>query len=152
MAKLPQPRFNLRQPKAAKQTLILLIFRFRGKRLVYSTGYSIDPKDWDSKAQRPIQREHRSDLFLITRQLNDIAKFCTEIFIESDYGSVSVDTFRSQLDYKRGKADPNLFQDKAGSAFFKPSFIEFMDRQLADFKASGMKRKSFEAMLGWIVC
>ncbi|MEO0727194.1 MAG: phage integrase SAM-like domain-containing protein [Bacteroidota bacterium] len=97
MAKLPIPKFNLRQSKSKTPTLISLVYRYRGQRLVYSTGYSIHPKDWDFGLQRPIGREQRPDLFLIQRALDDIASYCRDIFIGAGYGRISVEEFKSQL-------------------------------------------------------
>ena len=49
MAKLPKPKFYLRLPNGDSETLISLMVSYCGKRLVYSTGYSIHPQDWDAK-------------------------------------------------------------------------------------------------------
>jgi len=46
MGKLPKPRFNLKAPKADSETLIFLVFQFKGRRLQYSTGLNIHPEDW----------------------------------------------------------------------------------------------------------
>ena len=67
MAKLPQAKFNLRLPNGKNPTLIYLVYRYRGQRLIYSTEYSVKPKDWDSKKQRPILRERRRELMIIQR-------------------------------------------------------------------------------------
>ena len=146
MAKLPKPKFNLRVAKAKTETLISLIFRYRGQRLVYSTGYSIHPKDWDFKTHRPIQQQRRSDLFAIQRILNDLASYCMDIFIESDYGAISVEEFRRQLDIKTGKLST---QGAAESDYdpkeTKASFLEFLDLELTDMKKQGMKRGSWAA-------
>ncbi|MCG8328653.1 MAG: Arm DNA-binding domain-containing protein [Chitinophagales bacterium] len=62
MAKIPKPRFNLKAPKSKKETLIFLVFRYRRKRLLYSTGLTINPTEWDFKTQRPIEKEMRPAL------------------------------------------------------------------------------------------
>ncbi len=49
--KMPDVRFNLKN-KSETPTLISLIFRYNGQRLVYSTGQKIDPKFWNDQKQR----------------------------------------------------------------------------------------------------
>ncbi len=137
MAKLPIPKFNLRLPKGDAETLISLVYRYRGKRMVYSTGFSIHPKDWDAKTQRPINQERRKDLFAIQRFLDDLARYCTSIFIEHDYGAISVADFKKQLDIKTRKVDPT---ERDASS----SFIDFLDEELEDMKAGGMKKNTLK--------
>jgi integrase len=45
--------FNLRNPQSEKPTPINLVVRWDGKRLVYPTGETIMPKDWDMTNKRP---------------------------------------------------------------------------------------------------
>ena len=143
MAKLPIPKFNLRLPKAEKETLISLYFRYRGKRLVYSTGYSIHPKDWDSKTQRPIPQERRPDLFAIKRALDDLTALCTSIYIESDYGAICFEEFKQRLDIKTGK-EVTPEPSEADLENNNPNFFEFIEQELADMQAAKMKRGSFK--------
>ena len=137
MAKLPIPKFNLRLPKGDAETLISLVYRYRGKRMVYSTGFSVHPKDWDAKTQRPINRERRKDLFTIQRFIDDLARYCTSIFIEHDYGAISVADFKKQLDIKTRKVDQT---ERDASS----SFIDFLDEELEDMKAGGMKKNTLK--------
>ncbi|MEL6970825.1 MAG: hypothetical protein AAFO02_11700, partial [Bacteroidota bacterium] len=137
MAKLPIPKFNLRLPNGDTETLISLVYRYRGKRLVYSTGFSIHPKDWDTKIQRPINQERRSELFTIRRCLDDLSRYCTDIFIAHDYGCISIPDFKEQLDQKVSKGD--LVDHNVDS-----SFIEFLDDELEDMEAGGMKANTLK--------
>lgn len=146
MAKLPKTKFNLRLPKAKSETLISLVFRYRGQRLVYSTGYSVHPKDWDFKSQRPIQRERRADLFTIKRQLDDLAKYCMNIFIEANYGSISLEAFRKQLDIKTGKASiPDASKGDLEQEEKRPTFLEYLDLELEEMKTQGMRMSSWDS-------
>lgn len=106
MPRLPMPRFNLKAPRSKTETLILLIFRYRGYRLVYSTSLNIHPKDWDQKAQRPIGKERRPDLWAMRRRLDDIFAYTRAIYIENQYGAISPDCFKTLLDSKIGKNKP----------------------------------------------
>ena len=143
MAKLPKPKFNLRVAKATTPTLISLVFRYRGKRIVYSTGYSVHPKDWDFKAQRPIIQQRRPDLIKVKRQLDDLSFYCTNIFIESNYGLIEPGEFKNQLDIKMGRI--KLVNSNDGEANSKPDFWEFLDLELEDMHKQGMREGSWDA-------
>jgi site-specific recombinase XerD len=49
---MAKPKFQLRAPAATTPTLILLVYRFGDNKLVYSTGQSIHPDQWDKATQR----------------------------------------------------------------------------------------------------
>ena len=136
MAKLPTPKFNLRLPNGESETLISLILRFNGKRLVYSTGYSIHPKDWDFKAQRPILRDHRPEFFTIRRALDDLSSYCVSIHLEQDFGNISPEGFKQLLDLKTGKTVLEVSE--------KPTFFEFLDMELQEMKDSKMRYESWK--------
>ena len=148
MAKLPKPKFNLRLRNAKTETLISLVLRYRGQRLVYSTGYSIHPKDWDFKTQRPIQQERRPDLFTIKRNLDDLTTYCIEITVaaqDSNKGIVSTKEFKRQLDIKMCKVD--IAEQAKGDAEPKkerPTFLEFLDILLDEMEAYGMRHSSWD--------
>ena len=100
MAKLPKPKFYLRLPKGNSETLISLMVSYCGKRLVYSTGYSVHPEDWDFKTQRPLIQTRRADLFEIRQQLDELATACINIFIEAKGIAISLKDFRERLDQR----------------------------------------------------
>lgn len=50
--KISEPKFLLKEPKSDKKTLISLIVRFNDQRLVYSTGETVLPENWDFNSQR----------------------------------------------------------------------------------------------------
>lgn len=52
--KISEPKFLLKEPKSDKKTPINLIVRFNNERLVYSTGESIHPSNWDFADQRAL--------------------------------------------------------------------------------------------------
>lgn len=137
MAKLPKPRFNLKAPKAKAETLIFLVFRFRGKKVLYSTGLSLHPTDWNFQLHRPIEKERRPDLWAIRRQIDDLTAYCKSIYIESNYGVISVEEFKSQLDLKTQRVEPEPVTKQI-------SLFEFIEEELGEMKALGMKRASFD--------
>jgi len=155
MSKLPQPKFNLRLPNAEAETLISLVIRYRGQRLVYSTGYSIHPKDWDFKTQRPVQQTKRPDLFNIKRQLDDLATYCIETFMVSNVplnsspDAITIEELKRLLDIKIGRTLPQTIDQQGNKEIPKAgcTFLEFLDLELEAMKGHGMKmgsRRSFE--------
>jgi integrase len=142
MAKLPKPKFNLRQPNSKSETLISLVFRYRGKRLVHSTGYSIHPKDWDFKSQRPIQQEGRSELFAIKRLLDDLSTHCIDIFIESNYGQISIKDFKKELNTKLSQEkNPGSGRKSSNDLAEEITFLEFLDLEIEEMKKDSGIRK-----------
>lgn len=99
MRKIPSARFNLKSPNAKSSTLIFLVFRYNGKKLLYSTGLNIKPTDWDQKSQRPILRERRKDLWLLNQKIESLSQDCKQIYIETNYGDISIADFKSKLSY-----------------------------------------------------
>lgn len=146
MAKLPVPKFNLRKRNADSETLISLIYRYRGKRLVYSTGYSIHPIDWNFKTQRPLEQEQRNELFEIRKRLDDLSLYCKDLYIESGFGNIDLKEFKSKLDSKYGRVSNSNKAKKAGS-LAKPSrvgFFEFAESELIGMQAANMKKSSYK--------
>ena len=142
MAKLPTPKFNLRVASAQNETLISLVFRYRGNRLVYSTGLSIHPKDWNFDTQRPIPQTRREELFIIKRRLDDLATHCMDIFIAAEYGQISPKDFRKELDLKMVGIDTPESQEPVSDD--RLHFLEFLDLEIAEMKAANMKRGSWK--------
>jgi integrase len=134
MPQLPKPRFNLKAPKSKTETLIFMVFRYRGKRLLYSTSLTIHPKDWNSKTQRPLDLERRSDLWSIRRQLDDYASWCRSIYIDHEYGRISIEEFKGLLDEKSGRT---ILEETP-----RLSFFEFVEQELSELSEQGMRESS----------
>jgi len=144
MSKLPVPKFNLRVSKATSPTLISLVFRYRGKKLVYSTGSSIHPQDWDFNAQRPIIQQRRPELLRVKRMLEDLAFHCTNIYIESDYGQIELTKFKELLDIKMGKKLSSTSSNGNDEIAQLPSFLEYLSLELEEMKKQGMRHSSWK--------
>ncbi len=132
MAKIPRPRFNLKKPQAKAETLIYLVYRYRGQKLRYSTQLTILPHEWDFKSQRPLEQERRPDLWAIRRQLDDYAAYTKAIYIEHDYGVLSKEEFKALLNKKSGRI---CQEQRRGEV----PLLEFIDLEMAEMEASGMK-------------
>lgn len=145
MAKLPTPKFNLRKRNAKTETLISLFFRYRGNRLVHSTGYSILPSEWNFDSQRPIEKERRNDLFKIHNKLDELASTCKRIYIENDYGNISVDDFKAELDREANEKPANsLSKLLAKSEFKREEYFEFIAKEIKEFEVTDMKKSSLK--------
>ncbi|MEM9885981.1 MAG: tyrosine-type recombinase/integrase [Bacteroidota bacterium] len=140
MRKLPKLRFNLKSPKSKTETLIFLVFRYRGHKLLYSTGLTILPNDWDTKAQRPFEKETRKDLWALYRKLNNLATSCKKIFIESNYGDITITKFKKLLVLEN--EDTYQPTKKTLAIPKRLEFLEFCDLELTEMKATGMNKTS----------
>ena len=137
MARLPKPRFNLKSPKARGETLIFMVFRYKSKRLLYSTQLSIIPKEWDARTQRPLQLKQRPDLWNIQHQLDDFESWCRTVFINHNYGDLSLQTFKERLDEKAGRKE--VVKENKSISFF-----EFMDEEIGSLFDQGMRMSSLK--------
>lgn len=138
MAKIPTPRFTLKNPHGPN-SLVYLIFRYRTHKLRYSTQVNIALEDWDKKTQRPVAKERRPDLWAIRRTLENIAEQTTAIYIEHNYGALSKDAFKDHLDVRLNRVVPEQTIQKEIVPFFT-----FMDRELKEMEATGMKKGSLK--------
>jgi site-specific recombinase XerD len=142
MAKLPKSKFYLRLPNGDSETLISLMVSYCGKRLVYSTGYSVHPQDWDFKTQRPHIQTRRADLFEIRQQLDELATSCLNIFIEAKGAAISLKDFRESLDHRNDKK--GISDALKSNLDTRISFLDFLDLEIDEMKAAKMKRGSWK--------
>ncbi|MEM9546934.1 MAG: phage integrase SAM-like domain-containing protein [Bacteroidota bacterium] len=146
MNKLPKPRFNLKSPNSEKETLILMIFRYRGKKVQYSTGLNISPSDWNKKDNRAFLKERRSDLILLNKELDKLSSFCTDIYITSEYGNINVDRFKYQLKIKTGEALEKRLSSQINVPKDGISFFEFIEKEIAELREANMKESTLEPL------
>ena len=69
---MAEVRFNLKN-RSESSTLISLVYRFNGKRLVYSTGQKIPPKFWNDKKQRAKESRNYPEYAELNNLLNTLA-------------------------------------------------------------------------------
>ncbi len=106
IVKTPTPRFNLRNHDPVKDrdnpTLIILVLRYAGKRLVWSTKEKARPRFWDKKRNRvKITVNNPADNYINTT-LNDYANKAIDIFRKHD-GDISVSDFKEELNIITGR-------------------------------------------------
>jgi len=113
--------FNLKTPKSDKDTLIYFssYFKSEGKKFVYSTGETINPKDWDFQNRQPNNLTGRSKDAEIQRtvkkQIDRYSNFFTEIInrYKNSNQEIDIDIVRSEFDkhFKKVKSISNKFFD-----------------------------------------
>ncbi|NNE15367.1 MAG: site-specific integrase [Saprospiraceae bacterium] len=69
---MSQVRYNLKNRKE-QSTLISLVYRFNGQRLVYSTGQKIPPKFWNDRKQRAKETQRFPEYSELNNFLNTMA-------------------------------------------------------------------------------
>ena len=73
--------FNLRDPKAPKETPLNIILRYRKQRLVYPSGLKINPKFWNQKEQTAKQTEKFREFPEFNRQLKNLSAHISNVFL-----------------------------------------------------------------------
>ncbi len=120
----PTPRFNLAAHNAKekdKAILILLVLRYNGNLLRWSTKEKIAPRFWDTKRNRAkITVNNPSDSYINTC-LNDYANKAIEIYRRFD-GEISVADFKNELDIAAGRKN----RQEVDAPNFMP-LLEFID-------------------------
>ena len=125
--------FHLKNPKGDKESLIYFsaYFKNEGKKLIYSTGESIIPKEWEFKNRMPNDltgrttraNKHRT----INVQLNRYTDFYIKIInryihLEQD---ITIENIRNEFDKEFKKT-------KAGSRDFFVVYDKFMAEKIND--------------------
>ncbi len=68
-----------------------------------------------------------------------------DIFIEADYGCISLENFREQLDIKTGKTStPDVSQGDLEQGVKKPNLLEFISTEIIVMKTQGMRHSSWK--------
>ena len=125
--------FHLKNPKGDKESLIYFsaYFKNEGKKLIYSTGESIIPKEWEFKNRMPNDlsgRTTRADNHrAINMQLNRYTDFYIKIinrYIHAEE-EITVENIRSEFDKEFKKT-------KTGSRDFFAVYDKFMTEKIND--------------------
>ena len=125
--------FHLKNPKADKETLIYFsaYFKNEGKKLIYSTGETINPNEWDFENRMPNDLKGRSARSgkhrAINIQLNRYSGFYIKImslYIHSDQ-EITTESIRNEFDKEFKKT-------KTGSRDFFVVYDKFMTEKIND--------------------
>lgn len=70
-----------------------------------------------------------------------MATYCMDIFLESDYGSISLEEFRERLDIRTGKIEPPEASlcDYESNEDKTVTFFQFIDLEIEEMTTGGMK-------------
>ena len=145
MSKLPKPRFNLKSPKSGKETLVLMFFRYRGKKLQYSTGYNIHPSDWNKQENRAFLKVKRSDLIELNNKLNELSSLCLDIYIENNYGDIVIEDFKNEIAERiKGKAVDKKLNTLVKIESSRTEFFDFIEDEIKEYENAGMRKSSLK--------
>jgi integrase len=121
------------------RSLVYLQMRYQGEKLVYSTKFNIDPKDWDKKKQCVKARAKTTDDGSVN--LNDLLKNLRDVCLaaynkEMAGGIPSREALKAHLDgymYRNVRKDDKARKD--------PAFFDLVDRfisgEIGDKKTEG---------------
>ncbi len=129
-AKIPTPRFNLKSHQNKNdEVLIVLVYRYsipstkEKVRIVHSTGEKVIPKYWDNKALAKITRNHPEYASLNDR-LYELARIAKEIFQDFQFGEITEQEFKNELDYRTGVRERPEQKDSKDQV---PTFMEYVE-------------------------
>jgi integrase len=132
---MPNVKFNLKN-KQEDETLVILIFRYDGKRLVYSTGQKISPKFWNDKTQQARENSKFPQFPEFNAFLKKIELETQNIYrkykIESK--ELPIDLFKEQLNESLGKSERTKV----------PTLIEFIEDRIISRENSGKPKGSIQ--------
>ncbi len=123
-----KPRFNLKN-KDDKESLISLIYRWRGDRYVYSTSMKVPPKYWNDKTMRVRTTQEYLDHEYMNKQLQRIegATITVSRKYEAEGSILTQMAFKSEMDAIL------TGQERAGSS---KDFSSFLNEFIADRSSS----------------
>lgn len=105
--KIPTPRFNLKVqgPQGGKDipTLVLLVIRYNGQKLVWSTQQFVKPRFWDKKTCRAKITIANPEDAKLNQHLNEIQNRALTIF--DKLGLLPVADLKKELDYIFGRKE-----------------------------------------------
>lgn len=119
--------FVLKDPKANKETLIYLLYRFQNKRLKYSTTKKIHPKEWNAETQLP-HKTHSTVANFLKNMKKDAAVIAERI--ESEGKLLTPEILKHELNLCIGKISVDESQD---------DFFTFNDANVAGFENNPAK-------------
>lgn len=138
----PSVRFNLKNRKE-DETLIVAVYRYAGKRLVYSTQQTVPPKFWNDKTRRPKETTQFPRGREIDTKLDAIKKafkvVSSKLFVNGGMEAVPVDTFKDELDYYL------LRKERPAPVNDTPTLLQFIDQYVEARKnQTGGKRGTWK--------
>lgn len=128
-ARIPNVKFNLKSHDKTKEAnsdvLIVLIFRYHGNRMVWSTGEKVKPKYWNVATNRAKNVRNHPEYLEVNERLDKLAQLTIEIFKEFNFGRISIKEFKKELSYRSGyKSRPTQI----------PTLLEFMKAHTDKYK------------------
>lgn len=112
---MPNVRFNLKN-KTEQETLISLVFRYDGNKMVYSTGEKINPKYWNDREYKAREMSKFPQYAEFNAYLKKVETETQNIYrTHKNNGKIlSIDEFKKELDIALQKtnrdAPPTLFE------------------------------------------
>jgi len=123
-----KPKFNLKS-KSEKETLIIMVCRYRGERYVYSTGMKVPPKHWNDKTHRVRATQDYLDHVYINKGLDIVLAAAIKILQEHE-------ATRSSLTQLAFKTKMNTLLNGVQAKSNERNVLEFIDTFIQERKAS----------------
>jgi site-specific recombinase XerD len=133
---MPNVNFYLKAPKSKEPTLIILQMKYKGQRLVFSTGESILPAQWNAKKQmvKNISATTGDGKFLLNDHLKSLARVLQGAYLkELQSGIPAPETLKK---YLRDYMSPPVVK-KATLLSFIEAYMKTADKKPNTVKKYG---------------
>jgi integrase len=144
---MPNVKFNLKN-KSDEESLVIMIFRYDGNRLVYSTGQKISPKFWNDKNQKARENSKFPEFPEFNAYLKNIELETQNIYrrYRIDSKELNIATFKNELDEVLGKKEksttPTLLE-------FINLFIEQREKEEKPAGSIQVYKKTLKHLIGY---
>lgn len=153
--KIPKVRYNLKShDKKDKKTPVLIIgvFRYEGKRLLYTTKRHVPPKFWKGKereCQESLKDGGFQEGFEINEELKELARLIRNTYKDKFLNkNISPSTLRNELDYILGRQSRPQPKGKEHKTFIEFINFEVEKHKVAvNGKRGGQTWQKYESLL-----
>ena len=132
---MPQVKFNLKDKKSQKPTLIYLIFNYNNQRIKLSTSYSVPPKFWNDRKQEVKENVEFKQYARINHQLRTLKQRMEDLYdyYRFEQGYIpDANTLKSEF-LSKGDDPIRKTVQKSFWGYFE-DFIKYKKRQLKDIR------------------
>lgn len=103
-------------------------------KLTFSTGLYVDPIDWDTRQNQAVLKENRADLINLNLKLETLKKRCIQIYIDYEYGNISIQDFKVKLREINNDIKPKIFNN----SIKENEIIKFLHEEQKRMESSKM--------------
>jgi len=134
--KMAKINFFLKESSSNKETIIFLVLNHNYKRLKYSTGEYIHPKEWDFREKSPILSKKFPHCYDIKRRLEEYRYFLTDLIGEYKRRrkEITPQILREKLDAEFKSINPLEHDNEHETVKNKTTLFNYIDEFIKECK------------------